>query len=110
MSCYKNNLISYDHFRENFQNIVHNIQTSGKKYPEKKRHVMDIFSLKNWVDVKDKQFKHSIFDCSGCLRNESWKDTLAMFPVRGFLQQTKAEWMGLVERNVLQDKTLYWMN
>ena len=65
MSCYKNNLISYDYFRENFQNIVHNIQTSGKKYPEKKRHVMDIFSLKNWVDLKDKQLKHSILDCSG---------------------------------------------
>ena len=42
-----NNLISYDEFRENFQNIVHNIQTLGKKYPEKKHHVMDIFSLKN---------------------------------------------------------------
>ena len=71
---------------------------------------MDIFSLKNWVDLKEKQFKHSIFDCSGCLRNESWKDTLAMFPVRGFLQQTKAEWMGLVERNVLQDKTKVILN
>ena len=29
---------------------------------------------------------------------------LAMFPVRGFLPQTKAEWMGLVERNVYKIK------
>ena len=48
----ESSLISYDKFRENFQHIVHNIQTLGKKYPEKKRHVIDIFSLKNWVDLK----------------------------------------------------------
>ena len=66
---------------------------------------MDIFSLKNWLDLKDRQLKHSIFDCNGCLRNESWKNALAMFPVRGFLQHAKVKRMGLVERNVLQDKT-----
>ena len=106
----ESSLISYDKFRENFQHIVHNIQTLGKKYPEKKRHVMDIFSLKNWVDLKERKFEHSIFDCSGCLRNESWKDALAMFPVRGFLQQAKAKRLGLVERNVLQDKTKAILN
>ena len=105
-----NNLVSYDQFRENFQNIVHNIQTLGKKYPEKKRHVMDIFSLKNWVDLKDRQRKHSIFDCNGCLRSESWRDALAMFTVRGFLQQAKAKRLGLVEQNVLQDKTKAILN
>ena len=105
-----NNLISYDQFRENFQNIVHNIQTLGKKYPEKKRHVMDIFSLKNWVDLKDRQLRHSIFDCKGCLRNESWKDALAVFPARGFLQQAKAKRMGLVKRNVSKDKTKAILN
>ena len=33
------------------------------------------------MDLKDKQLKHSILDCSGCLRNESWRGTLAIFPV-----------------------------
>ena len=80
-----NNLISYDQFSENFQNIVHNIQIFGKKYLEKKRHVMDIFSLKNWVGLNDRQLNYSIFDCSGCLRNDSWKDALVFFPVRDFL-------------------------
>ena len=87
-----------------------NIQNLGKKYPEKKRHVMDIFSLKNWVDPNDSQLKHSIFDCNGCLHNESSKDALAVFPVRGFLLKTKAKKLALVERNVLQDKTKAILN
>ena len=33
-----------------------------------------------------------------------------MFPVRGFLQQAKAKRLGLVERNVLQDKTKAILN
>ena len=71
---------------------------------------MDIFSFKNWVDLKERKVKHSIFDCSSCLRNESWKDALTMFPVRGFLQQAKTKKLGLVKRNVLQDKTKAILN
>ena len=52
---------------------------------------MDTFSLGNWVDVKDKQLKHTIFDCKGSVENKNWKDALAMLPVRGFLHQVKAK-------------------
>ena len=47
--------VTYDQFKENFKNIVGNIQTLGKKHPLKKRYVMDTFSLGNWVDLKDRQ-------------------------------------------------------
>ena len=95
MNCYKNafqsifrgnSIISYDQFRENFQK---NIQTLVKKYPERKCHVMNTFSLKNWVDLKDRQLKYSIldFDCNGCLCHDSWKIAVAMFPVQSVLQK-----------------------
>ena len=83
--------VIYDHFKENFRNIVVNIQTLVKKHPLKKRHVMDTFSLGNSVGLKDRQLKHTIFDCKGCLENEKWKDALAMLPMRGFLHQAKAK-------------------
>ena len=97
--------VTYDQFKENFKNIVGNIQTLGKKHPLKKRHVMDMFSLGNWLDLKDRQLKHTKFDCKGCLENEKWKDALAILPVRGFLHQAKAKKAGLIEKQVLQDKT-----
>ena len=50
--------VTYDQFKENFKNIVENIQTLGKKHPLKKRHVMGTFSLGNWLDLKDRQLKH----------------------------------------------------
>ena len=71
---------------------------------------MGIFSLKDWVDPNDSPLKHSIFDWNGCLHNESSKDALAVFPVRGFLPKTKAKKLALVERNVLQDKTKAILN
>ena len=83
--------VTYDQFKENFKNIVGNVQTLGKKYTLKKKHVMDTFSLGNWVDLKDRQLKHTIFDCKGCLESESWKDALAMLPLRGFLYQAQAK-------------------
>ena len=97
--------VTYDQFKENFKSIVGNIQTLGKKHPLKKRHVMDTFSLGNWLDLKDRQLKHTIFDCKGCLENEKWKDPLDMLPVRCFLHQAKAKKAGLIEKQVLQDKT-----
>ena len=97
--------VTYDQFKDNFKNIVANIQTLGKKHPLKKRHVMDMFSLGNWLDLKDRQLKHTKFDCKGCLENEKWKDALAILPVRGFLHQAKAKKTGLIEKQVLQDKT-----
>ena len=66
---------------------------------------MDMFSLGNWLDLKDRQLKHTKFDCKGCLENEKWKDALAILPVRGFLHQAKAKKAGLIEKQVLQDKT-----
>ena len=93
--------VTYDQFKENFKNIVENIQTLGKKHPLKKRYVMDTFSLGNWLGLKDRQLKHTIFDCKGCLENEKWKDALAMLPVRGFLHQAKAKNAGLIEKQVL---------
>ena len=39
--------VTYDQFKENFKDIVGNIQTLGRKHPLKKRHVMDTFSLGN---------------------------------------------------------------
>ena len=39
--------VTYDQFKENFKNIVGNIQTLGKKHPLKKSYVMDTFSLGN---------------------------------------------------------------
>ena len=96
--------VTYDQFKENFKNIIGNIQTLGKKHPLKKGYVMDTFSLGNWVDLKDTQLKHTIFDCKGCPQNENWKDALAMLPVRGFLHQAKAKKAGLIEKQVLHDK------
>ena len=42
---------------------------------------METFSLDNWVDLKDRESKHTIFDFKGCLQNKNWKDALAMLPV-----------------------------
>ena len=60
-------------------------------HPLKKRHIMETFSLDNWVDLKDRESKHTIFDFKGCLQNKNWKGALAMLPVRGFLHQKKAK-------------------
>ena len=83
--------VIYDHFKESFRNIVGNNQTLVKKHPLKKRHVMDTFSLGNSVGLKDRQSKHTIFNCKCCLENGKWKDALAMLPMRGFLHQAKAK-------------------
>lgn len=60
-------------------------------HPLKKRHIMETFSLDNWVDLKDRESKHTIFDFKGCLQNKNWKDALAMLPVRVFLHQEKGK-------------------
>lgn len=119
LTCYKSRLVHHQHdaflstfslcresatynqFQENLKNIVGNIQKAnitkkakrqiGKMHPLKKRHIMETFSLDNWVDLKDRESKHTIFDFKGCLQNKNWKDALAVLPVRDFLRQKKAK-------------------
>ena len=69
-----------------------------------------MFSLQNWVNLRDRQSKHTIFDCQGCLQNETWRDALAMFPQRSFLQQQKAKTYGLIDRKILKEKTRQTLN
>ena len=51
--------VDYTKFKSNFGNIVKNLQTLGKKYPEKQRPTLASFSSDNWDKLNEK--KSSLF-------------------------------------------------
>ena len=67
--------------------IVTNMQALGKKFPQKKKHLLEVLSTENWHNLNDRKTPHKIFDCQACLKSCKWKDALAVFPKQ--IQTTK---------------------
>ena len=44
--------LTYSHFKDNFRRIISPIQSLGKKYPSKKRELLEIFSREKWTNIK----------------------------------------------------------
>ena len=96
----------FKHFRE----ITKPLQSLSKKHPTKKIEFLEIFSSKNWDNLKEKKTKHSLIDCKGCLNNKKLRSTLAMIPIKIPAYIQKAKKAGLIESMVLQEKAKQIVN
>ena len=56
-------IVEYRTFVNNFKKIVTNMQSLGKKFPQKKKHLLEVFSTKNWHNLNERKTPHKIFDC-----------------------------------------------
>ena len=97
--------VKYTSFSNIFKKIVPHLQSLGKKHPDKKNLLFDIFSAEKWSDLGERKKQHKIFDCSACLNNPSWKNALAMLPCKSRIHENKAIKKGLIESSVLKDRT-----
>ena len=97
--------VKYTSFSNTFKKIVPHLQSLGKKHPDKKNLLFDIFSSEKWSDLGERKKQHKIFDCSACLKNPSWKNALAMLPCKSRIHKNKAIKKGLIESSVLKDRT-----
>ena len=89
---YSNFIIIYKTFKENFPKIVANIRSIGKRRPKTKETVLNTFSLKEWENLTETQKeKHSVENCSGCLKSKTYSNVLKQFPVKGNSYKKKAE-------------------
>ena len=98
-------IVGYRTFVNNFKKIVTNMQSLGKKFPQKKKHLLEVFSTGNWHNLNDRKTPHKIFDCQACLKSSKWKDALAIFPVKNPNNKMKAKQNGLIEPSLLKDRT-----
>ena len=69
--------MSYSQFKDNFRRIINPIQTLGKKYPSKKRELLEIFSSE-----KESKTKNSLENSKGCSNDTVLRSTLAMIPIK----------------------------
>ena len=76
---------------KHFHEIIKPIQSLDKKHPTKKIEFLEIFSSKNWDNLKENKTKHSLIDCKGCLNNKKLRSTLAMIPIKSpvYIQKAK---------------------
>ena len=98
-------IVEYCTFVNIFKKIVTNMQSLGKKFPEKKKHLLEVFSIENWHNSNDRKTPHKIFDCQACLKSCKWNDALVVFPTKNPNNKTKAKQNGLIERSILKDRT-----
>ena len=82
-------IVVYRNFVNNFKKIV--IQSLGKKFPQKKKHLLEVFSTGNWHNLNDRKTPHKIFDCQSCLKSCKWTDALAGFPTKNPNNKMKAK-------------------
>ena len=76
-------------FKSNFRNMVKNIQTLSKEYPEKKTTLLTTFTSVNWDKLNQKKSSHSLFDYQVCLRSSSLNNVLSMFKSVSNLHKAK---------------------
>ena len=69
--------VSYSQFKDNFRRMINPIQTLGKKYPSKKRELLEIFSSE-----KESKTKNSLENSKGCSNDTILQSTLAMIPIK----------------------------
>ena len=98
-------IIEYRTFVNNFKNIATNMQPLGKMFPQKKKHLLEVFSTNNWHNLNNRKTPHNIFDCQACLKSCKWKDALAVFPTKNPSSKMKAKQNGLIEPFILKDRT-----
>ena len=98
-------IVKYHQFTNNFKNLVKNLQSLGKQSPERKKKLLETFSLESWVKLGKEQKKNTIYECHACVNNITWKNALSMFPVHGFKEKQRAKKFGLFEAAALKDRT-----
>ena len=81
------------------------MQSLGKKFTQKKKHLLEVFSTDNWHKLNDRKTPHKIFDCQTCLKSCKWKDAPAVFPAKNANNKIKAKQNGLIEPSILKDRT-----
>ena len=50
--------VAYSQFKDNFRQIINPIQSLGKKYPSKKRELLETFWREKWANIKVSKTKH----------------------------------------------------
>ena len=90
-------IVEYRNFVNNFKKIVTNMQSLGKKFPQRKNNLLEVFSTDNRDNLNNRKTPHKIFDCQACLKKRKWKDVLAIFPTKNPKNKTKAKQNGLIE-------------
>ena len=83
-------IVEYRAFVNKFKKIVTNMQSLRKKFPQKKKHLFEVFSTDNWDNLDDRKTLHKILDCQTCLKNCKWKDALEIFPKK--IPKSKRKW------------------
>ena len=78
--------MSYSQFKDNFPRIINPIQSLGKKYPSKKRELLEIFSSE-----KESKTKHALENCKGCSNDTVLRSTLAFYSNKKQQIQKKAK-------------------
>ena len=84
-------IVEYSTFVNNLKKIVTNVQSLEKKFPQKKKHLLGVFSTENWHNLNDRKTPHEISDCQACLKSCKWKDALAVFPNKKSKQQNESK-------------------
>ena len=59
----RHGIVEYRTFVNNFKKIVTDMQSLGKKFPQKKKHLLEVFSTENWHNLNDRITPHKIFVC-----------------------------------------------
>ena len=87
-------IVEYRTIVNNFKKIVTIMQSLGKKFPQKKKHLLEVFSTDNWHHLNHRKAPHKIFDYQACLKSCKWKDALAVFPTKNTnnKNESKTKW------------------
>ena len=96
--------VTYSQFKDNFRRIINPIQSLRKKYPSKKRELLEIFSRKKWTNIKVSKTKHSLENCTSCSNDKILRSTLAIIPIKNNKYKQKAKKNTLVKTAVLPEK------
>ena len=81
------------------------MQSLGNRFPQKKKHLLEVFFTDNWHNSNQLTTPHKILDCQACLKNCKWKDALAVFPTKNPNDKIKAKQNGLIELSIFKDRT-----
>ena len=91
-------------FKDNFWRIINPIPSLGKKYPSKKRELLEIFSREKWTNIKVYKTKHSLENCTSGSNDKILRSTLAMISIKNNKNKQIAKKNALVETTVLQKR------
>ena len=93
----------YKTFVNKFSAIVDNMRDLSKFKCASKHELLDTFSQKQWEELGDRKYEHSLFDCNACLKTH--KQGLSKFLVKSKKFKAQAEKAGLYKEAVLADVT-----